>query len=166
MKSQDRTERGRKEITLQRKKCSPPSERLGASLYCNSCTLQLAHYTWPSTRKDVEKLLKFERIILRKFCTNVINDSERFQNQTGRRPRSIKPSVRRFLVRKRLGKAKGSSSLYDVRYGPCIHDYLYSFGSFCSAYFFRSSPNSENFQAIYFPLTKIFFFRVFAKFSV
>jgi len=61
--------------------------------------------TWSSTQGNGEKLQSFERKILRKIYGPVYNDDlERFERRTNENLRQLhnKPSLRHFLVKKRL----------------------------------------------------------------
>jgi len=61
--------------------------------------------TWSSTQGDEEKLQNFERKILRKIYGPVYNNElERFERRKNENLQQLynKPSIRHFLIRKRL----------------------------------------------------------------
>eukprot|EP00102_Acyrthosiphon_pisum_P022636 XP_016659846.1 PREDICTED: uncharacterized protein LOC107883739 [Acyrthosiphon pisum] len=83
------------------------SRRTKERLYCTYMrpVVTYACETWSSTQGDEEKLQNFERKILRKIYGPVYNNElERFERRKNENLQQLynKPSIRHFLIRKRL----------------------------------------------------------------
>ena len=83
------------------------SRRTKERLYCTYMrpVITYACETWSSTQGDEEKLQNFERKILRKIYGPVYNNElERFERRKNENLQQLynKPSIRHFLIRKRL----------------------------------------------------------------